>query len=226
MDFPHPLDDVGIPRQGIEVRRCGQSLWNGAGREVEARNRAAEARTRAARRPEQISVPPLVSPDQLAACGHDVDGDDLLRGITPATEAYAHPALEQKATEAEGGTVTDGEEAVVPRKIGVQLSARNERRDADDVRALVEGGLLEAAKIDHQRIVSQAPGRKAVTARANRHLPPAFPREPNTLDDVVLGFGDQHRGREALGMTTIEDASEARLVVSVGPAKDQAIIHH
>jgi hypothetical protein len=52
MDLPHPLDDLGIPRQGIDVRRCGQPRWNGAGLEVESRNRSAKAWTRAARRPE------------------------------------------------------------------------------------------------------------------------------------------------------------------------------
>jgi hypothetical protein len=65
-----------------------------------------------------------------------------------------------------------------------------------------------------------------VTARADRHLPTAIPCQPNTLENVVLGFRDQHRGRIALGTASVEDAREAGLVVSVGPAKDQAIIRH
>ena len=113
MDLPHPFDDLGIACQGIDVRCCGQSLWNGAGPEVETRNRAAEARTRAARRPEQIGVALLVCPHQLTVRSHDVDRRDLLGCLTPATEAHAHPALDQETTEAEGGTVTGGEEAAV-----------------------------------------------------------------------------------------------------------------
>jgi hypothetical protein len=74
------------------------------------------------------------------------DRDDLLGCVAPATEAHAHPALEQKTTETEGGTVAGGEEAAVPRQVCVELSTRDGGRDTDDARALVEGGLLEAAK--------------------------------------------------------------------------------
>ena len=131
------------------MRRCGKPRWNGAGLEVESRNCSAEARTRAARRPEQIRVALRVCSDQLAVCGHDVDRRDLLGCVTPAAEAHAHPALEQKTTKADGGTVGGADKAAIPRQPGIELAARDGWRDADDAGALIESGLLEAAEIHH-----------------------------------------------------------------------------
>jgi hypothetical protein len=72
-------------------------------------------RARAACRPEQIGVALLVSPDQLAVRGHHVDRGDLLGRVSSATEAQTYPALEQETAEADGGTVTEAEEATVAR---------------------------------------------------------------------------------------------------------------
>src|SRR5258708_13657275 len=101
-----PTHDLIEKLNGIDVGALCQGLRARADLEVEVGYYAEEARTRAARRPQQLRVLRLVCPDQLAVGSHDVDRLDVLAGPAPSAAVPAHSALEQETSKANGWAVT------------------------------------------------------------------------------------------------------------------------
>ena len=109
----HRVDVVRLP----DRRRAGVAA------QVKAHHDAEVAGARAAGGPQPLGVRVLVGVDQLALGGDDVDADDAHAGRPDHARQPTPPALEQEATQADGGAVARGEEQPVVGEQAVELAA-------------------------------------------------------------------------------------------------------
>src|SRR5713226_8830816 len=216
-----PTHDLIEKLNGIDVGALCQGLRARADLEVEVGYDAEEARTRAARRPQQLRVLRLVCLDQLAVGSHDVDRLDALTGPAPSPAVPAHPALEQETSKANGRAVTAREHEPILGEKRVEFAAGHCRTDAHNRPIYIEGDLPHVGEVDEKGVVPHAPGSPAMPSGSHGNLQPALARQPHPRDDVLLVCGLEDGSGITVGLAPVEDSSNPLLLVAVVAAPVQ-----
>ncbi len=149
----------------------------------------------ATKRPEEIGVLARARRDDVAASGHDLEGDEVV-----AREPVLPPQPADAAAEREPGDtrLTDDaerrREAELLRR-GVELAEHAPSARAHGPRGGVHRDLVQAREVDDQRAVAHRHPGDVVTASSHGHAKAVLTREVERLDDVARVGHARHERR-------------------------------
>jgi hypothetical protein len=204
----------------VEVNAVGNVAGARIEAQVEARDRAEEARAGAAGGPEEVRVVDLVGPHQLAVGGDHVDRLDAHAGGAVDAAVPAEAALQQVAAEGDAGAVPGREEEVALSQRDQQLVAAHARPDHCRPRLGIDLDRVQPGDVEQHAAVAQVVAGPAVAAGADSDPQALGAGLPDRGYQVRLALRLNDQVGEAGGRASVPDGGTPRLLVPVLPTPE------